>query len=199
MPDNLILASGSSIRQQLLRGAGVPFDVVVARVDEDSIRQSLIATDAKPRDIADQLAQAKARKVAQKHPDRLVLGCDQILSLHNKILTKPESADNVRQQLQELRAQKHQLFSAAVIYDQGQPVWRHVGQVNMTMRDASDSYLDAYVDRNWHSIQHSVGGYKLEEEGARLFHKIDGDYFHVLGISLLEILAFLTLRGVIDG
>ena len=199
MPDNLILASGSSIRQQLLRQAGVPFDVVVARVDEDSIRQSLIATDAKPRDIADQLAEAKARKVAQKHPDRLVLGCDQILSLHNKILTKPESADNVRQQLQELRAQKHQLFSAAVIYDQGQPVWRHVGQVNMTMRDASDSYLDAYVDRNWHSIQHSVGGYKLEEEGARLFHKIDGDYFHVLGISLLEILAFLTLRGVIDG
>ena len=80
-----------------------------------------------------------------------------------------------------------------------EPIWRHVGVVKLRMRQASASYLDGYVERNWESIQHSVGGYKLEEEGVRLFHRIDGDYFNVLGLPLLELLAYLTLRGAIEG
>jgi len=195
----LILASGSAIRQQLLRNAAVSFEVQTPRVDEEAIRESLIAENSRPRDIADQLAEAKARKIAQKFLDRLVLGCDQILEYEGRIFTKPDDKEMVRQQLTDLSGQTHRLMSAAVIYENGQPIWRHIGVVKLHMRASSAKYLDAYVDRNWDSIQHSVGGYKLEEEGSRLFHKIDGDYFHVLGIPLLEILAYLTLRGEIDG
>ena len=90
------------------------------------------------------------------------------------------------------------LLSAVVAYENREPVWRHVGQVRLRMRNSSDEYLASYVDRNWDSIRHAVGGYKLEEEGVRLFSGIDGDYFNVLGIPLLELLNYLSLRGVID-
>ncbi|KMW58903.1 Septum formation protein Maf [Candidatus Rhodobacter oscarellae] len=199
MPDPIILASGSQIRQDLLRNAGVPFEVVVARVDEDAMRQALEIEMAKPRDVADHLAEAKTRKVAGKHPSRLVLGCDQVLNFQGQILSKPKSAEEARAQLDALSGQTHELISAAVIYENGEPVWRQIGTVRMAMRAASAKYLDAYVARNWESIRHSVGGYKLEEEGSRLFQKVHGDYFHVLGMPLLEVLSYLTLKGVIDG
>lgn len=199
MSDQIILASGSEIRATLLRNAGVTFDVIVARVDEDSIKASLIAEQASPRDIADALAEMKALRVASKHPDALVIGCDQVLAHNREILSKPETPDHALAQLQSLRGQTHQLLSAAVIYAEGKPQWRHVGQTRLFMRDVSDDYLADYVDRNWDSIRHSVGGYKLEEEGARLFSRIDGDYFNVLGMPLLELLSYLTLRGTLDG
>lgn len=90
------------------------------------------------------------------------------------------------------------LLSAAVICQDGRPIWRHVGQVRLRMRECSDAYLSGYVSRNWDSIRHAVGAYKLEEEGVRLFTTIDGDYFNVLGMPLLELLNFLVLRGVIE-
>ncbi|MGJ8621817.1 MAG: Maf family protein [Yoonia sp.] len=197
MSDQIILASGSDIRATLLRNAGVPFSVQPARVDEDAVRQSLIAEDASPRDIADTLAELKAQRVASKNPDALVIGCDQILALGQTIYQKPETPDDALTQLKTLRGQKHQLLSAAVIYGEGKPLWRHVGVVRLLMRDASDAYLADYVDRNWDSIRHAVGAYKLEEEGVRLFSRIEGDYFNVLGLPLLELLSYLTLRGTL--
>ena len=194
----LILASGSEIRAQLLRNAGVPFNIEIARVDEQMIKESLLAEGASPRDIADALAESKARKVASKHPDAMVLGCDQVLDFQGALLSKPDSADQAISQIKSMRGERHSLLSAAVIYNEGKPIWRHVGQVRLRMRQASDSYIQDYVTRNWDSIRHSVGGYKLEEEGVRLFHSIEGDYFNVLGMPLLELLAFLTLRGEID-
>ncbi|SFR53904.1 septum formation protein [Yoonia tamlensis] len=191
----IILASGSEIRATLLRNAAVSFTVVKARIDEDMIRQSLIAEDASPRDIADTLAELKAQRVAAKHPQALVIGCDQILAKERQIFSKPGSPELAIAQLQSLRGQTHQLLSAAVIYGEGKPLWRHVGVVRLQMRDVSDTYLRDYVDRNWESIRHSVGAYKLEEEGVRLFTRIDGDYFNVLGLPLLELLSYLTLRG----
>jgi septum formation protein len=195
MATSIILASGSEIRASLLRNAMVPFTVVKARVDEDMIRQSLLLEQASPRDVADTLAELKAQRVAAKHPDALVIGCDQVLAQDRTIYTKPETPEHALEQLQSLRGQKHQLLSAAVIYGEGKPLWRHVGVVRLQMRDASDTYLRDYVDRNWESIRHSVGAYKLEEEGVRLFTRIDGDYFNVLGLPLLELLSYLTLRG----
>ncbi|WP_019954306.1 Maf family protein [Yoonia vestfoldensis] len=197
MQEKIILASGSDIRAQLLRNAGVVFDVHVARIDEDAVRASLQSENASPRDIADTLAELKAQRVAAKHPDALVIGCDQILAVDQDIFAKPETPAAALAQLRALRGRKHQLLSAAVIYGEGRPLWRHVGVVRLHMRDASDDYLAAYVDRNWDSIRHAVGAYKLEEEGVRLFTRIEGDYFNVLGLPLLELLSYLTLRGTL--
>ncbi|GLQ28317.1 Maf family protein [Sulfitobacter pacificus] len=195
MPQPLILASGSAIRAKLLTQACVDHLVQVPRIDEDMIKQSLIVENAPPRDIADTLAEMKARKVSEKNPGALVLGCDQVLDHRGQLLSKPTSPDDAFTQLQSLRGDRHSLLSAAVLCEDGKPIWRHVGQVRLRMRDATDGYLEEYIRRNWESIRHAVGCYKLEEEGVRLFSNIEGDYFNVLGMPLLELLNYLTLRG----
>ncbi|MEL6453063.1 MAG: Maf family protein [Pseudomonadota bacterium] len=173
--------------------------MIAPRVDEDAIKEALKAENAPPREIADALAEMKARKVAEKHPEAMVVGCDQVLAFGAQILSKPKDQKEAIVQLRAMRGKCHTLLSAAVIYHEGKPIWRHIGQVRLTMRNVSDTYVDRYVDRNWDDIRHSVGAYQLEAEGVRLFHSIDGDYFNVLGMPLLELLDFLTLRGVIDG
>lgn len=191
----IILASGSAIRSQMLAQAAVPHEVQVPRVDEEMIKTSLISEGAPPRDIADALAEMKASKISDKNPGALVIGCDQVLEHGGHLLSKPETPDEALAQLMAMRGDRHTLLSAAVIYENGKPLWRHIGVVRLRMRDASDAYLTDYVDRNWNSIRHAVGAYKLEEEGVRLFSRIEGDYFNVLGMPLLEILNYLTLRG----
>ena len=195
MANDIILASGSEIRAQLLRNAGVDFRIEKARLDEEMLRRSLEQEGATPRDIADGLAEAKAMKVSAKNPDSLVIGCDQILDFEGKVFSKPTSMKEAREQLKALRNNRHMLLSAAVIYRDGRPVWRHVGVVRLVMRDFSDDYLEDYLSRNWESIRWSVGGYKLEEEGVRLFSRVDGDYFNVLGLPLFELLTLLMASG----
>jgi septum formation protein len=195
MTIQIILASGSAIRSQMLRQAAVPHEVQVARVDEEMIKSSLIAEGAPPRDIADALAELKASKVSDKNPGALVIGCDQVLDHKGALLNKPETPQDALAQLKSLRGDRHTLLSAAVIYENSKPLWRHIGQVRLRMRDVSDAYLEDYVHRNWESIRHAVGAYKLEEEGVRLFSHIEGDYFNVLGMPLLEILNYLARRG----
>ena len=194
---DLILASTSEVRASLLRNAGVIAEVVPARIDEDAVKQSMVAELAKPRDIADALAEAKARKVASKGNSGLVLGCDQVLDFEGAIISKCGSKEEAIALLRRMRGKRHSLLSAAVLYDELKPVWRHVGQVRIMMRDASDEYIVDYVARNWESIRYSVGGYKLEEEGVRLMSRVDGDYFTVLGLPLVELLSYLTLRGTL--
>lgn len=197
MSAQIILASASEIRAQLLRNAGVSCEIFPARIDEESIKLALEAEDVPPRDVADTLAELKARKIAEKGQKSLVLGCDQVLSFKGNVFSKPKSVTEARDQLKSLRGETHQLLSAAVIYEDLKPVWRHVGVARLTMRDFSDAYLDDYVDRNWDSIKWSVGGYKIEEEGIRLFRMVQGDTFVIQGLPLLELLSYLTLRGTL--
>ncbi|NBD31232.1 MAG: septum formation protein Maf [Alphaproteobacteria bacterium] len=197
MTEPLFLASASSIRSKMLGDAGVSHESIPAKIDEEATKAALLSEEAPPRDIADTLAEMKARKVSAKHPAALVLGCDQVLSFNKSLLSKPASPDEARAQLTALRGKTHQLLSAAVLYGEGEPLWRHVGVARLTMRDFSDAYRDDYVDRNWDSIRWSVGGYKIEEEGVRLFSNIVGDHFTIQGLPLLELLSYLTLRGTL--
>lgn len=198
MPQPLILASGSSIRAQMLRQAGLEFEVVRPAVDEDMLRDAMLSEGASPRDLADALAEMKALRVSEKRPEALVIGCDQVLDLGGQVLTKPTTREDAAAQLRALRGKRHSLLSAVVICDAGKPIWRQIGQVRLMVRDFSDVWLEGYLDRNWPDIAESVGAYKLEKEGVRLFSRVEGDYFTVLGLPLLDLLSYLSLRGDID-
>lgn len=194
----IVLASGSDIRAKLLTNAGLAFDVRPGRVDEEAVRAAHMAEGGSPRDLADLLAEMKARKISERDPGALVIGADQVLDCDGTILAKPNSPDEARAHLRLLAGKTHRLLSAAVVCKGGEPLWRHVGQVRLTMRPLSDAFVSDYVDRNWDSIRHAVGCYKIEEEGARLFARIEGDFFHILGLPLIELLTWLAIRGDID-
>lgn len=191
----IILASGSETRATMLRKAGVGVDVRIPRIDEDSLRAALIAEGAGPRDIADALAEMKARRVGEKSPGQWVVGSDQVLEIDGRVLSKPSDPQDARTQLASLSGRRHSLFSAAVLFDDGIPIWRHVGVARLTMHALSEGFIADYVDRNWDTVRHTVGVYRIEDEGVRLFSRIEGDHFTILGFPLIEFLSFLTIRG----
>ena len=194
----LVLASTSPIRTALLSQAGIDHDVLRAPVDEDAIRMALTAEGARPRDMADALAEAKARRASAKRPDALCVGCDQILEFEGVAKGKFTSPEDAKAGLTKMQGQKHFLHSAAVIYEMGTPIWRHVSTVRMYMRSLSERYISDYVDTYWEEIAYCAGGYRVEAEGARLFTRIEGDFFAVQGLPLLEVVAYLALRGDIE-
>ncbi len=193
----VVLASASQARTELLRRAGVDVAVDPARVDEAAVKASLLAEGAPPRDVADKLAALKALRVGRRHETALVLGADQVLVHRGEILDKPASLDDARSQLLRLRGERHELLSAAVAVLQGAPVWRHVGKARLAMRPFTDAFLARYLEKTGATALSSVGAYQLEGIGAQLFARVDGDYFTVLGLPLLEVLGFLRARGVL--
>ncbi len=193
----LIVASASKARAELLRAAGVDFVVKPANIDEATITASMLGENAPPRDIADALADMKARRVASRSLGNLVLGVDQVLFCSGKLVDKAADLNEVAETLRFLRGKQHELFSAAVVYENNTPVWRHVGRVQLHMRDFTESFLQGYIERNGEALLASVGCYQLEGEGAQLFSRIDGDYFTVLGMPLLAVLGFLRTRGIL--
>lgn len=183
----------------MLTAAGVPFEAIAARIDEQALRTSLESEGASPRDVADALAEAKALKVSGRNLDALVIGADQILELDGEIFAKPETSEELREQLTRLKGRRHSLHSAVVAAELGQPIWRHVGEARLHVRQATPAWLDAYVERNWEQIRSSVGGYLIEGEGVRLFDRVEGDIFTIQGLPIVQLLSWLTLRGSISG
>ena len=193
----LILASASPARAEMLRANHVPLEVVPAQVDEAALKAALDADGVSARDSADALAEFKARRIAQRRPDRLVLGADQILVCDGARIDKATSPSQAHEHLRLLSGRSHSLLSAAVIFEDAQPVWRHIGRADLTMRPLGAAFLDSYIARHGDDLTATVGGYWLEKDGASLFSRISGDYFSVLGLPLLEVLQFLRTRGLI--
>jgi septum formation protein len=182
----------------MLRAAGVELEAHAPLVDEDSIKQAMAGDRAKPRDIADALAEAKARKLSRKFLNRLVLGCDQILvTAEGALLDKPESVDEAKDHLAMLSGKSHRLISAAVICENGEPVWRTVDSAQMTVRPLSEAFIDDYLARYWEHIRHCVGCYRIEAEGAQLFTSVSGSQFTIIGLPLLPVLDYLRIRGLL--
>ena len=195
MPPPVILASGSEIRRQLLDRAGLSFTVETARIDEESVIASLASEGVSPRDMADALAEVKAARIALRQPGALVIGADQALDLGGEMITKCETPEAAAALLARMSGRRHTLHSAAVVFENGAPVWRHVVSAHLTMHPLSDGFIRDYLARNWQDVRHSVGCYMIEAEGPRLISSISGSHFAILGLPLTELIAFLRTRG----
>ena len=195
----IILASTSRARREMLAAAGVAFTVEAADVDEPAIRKTLLAAKsaATPPQIADALARAKAEDVSQRHKGSLVIGGDQVLALGTELLTKAKDEAAARATLKKLRGMTHELHSAVALAVDGRVLWTHIGTARLKMREFSDAFLDEYLTRAGDRIGQSVGAYELEGLGVQLFDKIEGDYFTILGLPLLPLLAELRAYGMI--
>lgn len=190
------LASQSQARAAILTGAGVSFHTISSGVDEDEIKQALLAQGAGPAAIAQALAEAKAVTVSRQTPG-LVIGADQTLDLEGVLFDKADSLDEARARLTALRGQSHHLHAALCLAEDGAVVWRHNQSPRLTMRDFSDGFLDDYLASHGAAVLSSVGCYHLEGAGAQLFERIEGDYFAILGLPLLPLLAVLRDLGAI--
>lgn len=199
---NLILASASGIRRKLLTDAGLRFEAVDSLVDEDAIKAGFAASDKSAEEATDTLALAlaaeKALAVSALKGGALIIGADQILSCEGRRYDKPKSLAEARANLRAFRGRPHILHSGLVLAKDGEIIWRHSARAVLTMRDFSDAFLDTYLSEVGERVMKSVGCYQLEGPGVRLFERIEGDYFSILGLPMLPLLAELRRQGVTE-
>lgn len=192
----LVLASQSLSRRAMLAAAGVPFEAVAAGVDEDAAKAAL--GRERPRDLVDALAELKAVKVSGRTPGALVLGSDSLVALDDgSVLDKPDSRERAAEHLTRMSGRVHQLWSAAVVAEDGRAVWRHVEAAKMHVRPLSYSFISAYLDAEWPAIAGCVGCYRMEGPGVQLFDRVEGSHFTVLGMPLVPVLGYLRVRSVL--
>jgi septum formation protein len=194
----LILASKSPFRAQILKNAGVKFRAEAAVMDERSVEAPLLKSGADAEDVAAVLAEAKAQDVSARFPDAVVLGCDQTLSLGDELFHKPADMQAARLHLLKLSGKTHLLSSALALAKGGETLWRHVSTARLTMRVLTPAFIGRHLARVGSAALSSVGAYQYEGEGIQLFEKIDGDYFTIVGLPLLPLLAELRRMGEID-
>ncbi|TNE65129.1 MAG: septum formation protein Maf [Alphaproteobacteria bacterium] len=197
MAEKLVLASASKTRADMLARAGVDAATDPALVDEDGIKETLLAEHAPARDIADALAETKARNVSWRHPGALVLGADLLLVKDGEIFSKARTRDQAAAKLKALSGGEHLLIAAAVICRDGSPIWRTIDQARLTMRPLSDAFIESYLDRVGDAAYRSVGCYELEGLGAQLFSRVQGDFFTILGLPLIPVLDYLRRVGMV--
>ncbi|HJT43456.1 MAG TPA: Maf family protein [Rhizomicrobium sp.] len=193
----LVLASGSASRKALLKAAGIAFVSDPADLDETALMAALQAKGADAPAVASALAQEKALAVSRRHPGGIVLGGDSVIAFENQFLSKCASLEEAQRLLQRLSGQTHVLVSAAALAKDGALLWAHASPCRMTMRDLSPQFLDDYLAAEGPAILSSVGCYHFEGRGAQLFDRVDGDYFSVLGLPLLPVLAQLRKEGLL--
>ena len=192
---SLILASASSSRKMLLAAAGVSFTADPADLDETALMAGL--KDAGAQAMARGLAEQKALAVSRRHPGKIVLGGDSVIAFDGDYLSKCASLDEARALLARLSGKRHLLVSAAALARDGALLWTHASPCQMTMRELSPQFLDDYLAQEGEAILSSVGCYHFEGRGAQLFDRVDGDYFSVLGLPLLAVLAQLRKEGLL--
>ena len=193
----LVLASASAARRALLEAAGLRFEAIAAAVDEAAIKESAKAEGIPAADAALMLAEAKARRIAQRRPEALVIGCDQILVLGDRWFDKPEGPEGARAHLRALRGHSHLLVTAVLCWRGGERIWQHVATPRLAMRPVSDAFLDAYLALEGERVTESVGAYRLEGPGVQLFDRVEGEHAAILGLPLLALLGFLRQHGVL--
>ena len=191
----LVLASGSASRKALLTAAGVAFTTDPADLDEAALMAELHSAGAET--MARSLAEQKAVTVSRRHPGQIVLGGDSVIAFGGEYLSKCATLDEARRLLQRLSGHTHLLVSAAALAKDGALLWAHASPCQMTMRDLGPQFLEDYLAREGEAILSSVGCYHFEGRGAQLFDRVDGDYFSVLGLPLLPVLAQLRKEGLL--
>jgi septum formation protein len=191
-----VLASASRVRCDILESAGIPVEVAPAALDERAL-EARFGGDA--RGTAALLAREKASTIAGRFPGRLVLGADQVLGLDGRRFSKPPSRHAAREQLLSLAGRTHDLFSAVTLIREGSPVFEHVSSARLTMRSFSEAFLDRYLDLAGAGVMDSVGAFRIEGLGIHLFEAIEGDYFTIVGLPLLPLLAFLRTARLVAG
>jgi septum formation protein len=196
----LILASTSKIRAQLLEAAGLAFIVEPPGLDESAMREAVGGEELlAPQDVAEVLARAKAEAVSELARKAYVIGADQVLSFGDTILSKPDSMEAARRQLLDLSGKTHTLHTAAALATGGEIVWAETHMATLTMRKLNPEFIGRYLAAAGEEVLNSVGAYQIESVGIQLFEKIEGDYFTILGLPLLPLLAALRREDVIEG
>jgi septum formation protein len=195
-PKNIILASASKVRRQMLLDAGVVFKAETSNIDE-----AIIKSTAKKKlcaEIAQELAIEKAQAVSKRHPTAFVIGADQILECDGILFDKPIDLADAACHLKKMRGKTHCLITSACVVCNGQLVWRFTDEVFLSMRNLTDNFIEKYLNLVGEEALLSVGGYQLEKQGAQLFTNIKGDFFTVLGLPLLPLLNFLRTENVLE-
>lgn len=193
----ILLASGSPTRKAMLERAGLTVEAVAPSVDEAEVKHALRADGASAEDCAELLAEMKAKRVAARHPGRVIVAADQMLVCNDIWFDKPPDRDHARAQLVALSDKTHTLISAVVVFINGARTWHHVDRARLTMRRLSPGFIDGYLDACGEAVLGSVGAYQLEGRGAQLFASVEGDFFSILGLPLLPLLDYLRARGVV--